>query len=74
MTLPLILCLVATVIPVFFSRLSSAPAWLSLQGLALAWVALTGHEVVSTLTPAALVDGSSTCWSPDSLRRLSTRL
>ena len=48
MTLPLILCLVATVIPVFFSRLSSAPAWLSLQGLALAWVALTGHEVVST--------------------------
>jgi len=40
MTLPLIFCLTATVIPVFFSRISSAPTWLSLQALALGWIAL----------------------------------
>ena len=31
MTLLLIFCLVATVVPVFFARLSAAPGWLSLQ-------------------------------------------
>ena len=36
MTLPLIFCLIATVVPVFFSKISSAPTWLSLQAMALA--------------------------------------
>lgn len=43
MTLPLILCLIATVIPVFFSRIAAAPTWLSLQALALGWITLTEH-------------------------------
>jgi hydrogenase-4 membrane subunit HyfE len=41
MTLPLIFCLIATVIPVFFSRISVAPSWLSLQALALGWITIT---------------------------------
>ena len=40
MTLALILCLTATVIPVFFSRISAAPTWLSLQALSLLWITL----------------------------------
>ena len=40
MTLALILCLTATVIPVFFSRISAAPTWLSLQALTLLWITL----------------------------------
>lgn len=40
MTLALIFCLTATVIPVFFSRISAAPTWLSLQALALLWITL----------------------------------
>jgi len=47
MTLPLILCLIATVIPVFFSRISAAPAWLGLQALALGWITLAGHGGLS---------------------------
>ena len=39
MTLVLIACLVATIVPVFFARLSAAPGWLALQALALAWIA-----------------------------------
>ncbi len=42
--LPLILCLVATVIPVFFGKIGSAPGWLSLQALALGWISLTRHH------------------------------
>lgn len=38
MTLVLIACLVATIVPVFFARLSAAPGWLALQALALAWI------------------------------------
>ncbi|MFZ2853640.1 MAG: hypothetical protein WAZ34_05945 [Rhodocyclaceae bacterium] len=48
MTLALILCLTATVIPVFFSRIAAAPAWLSLQALALLWIGLSGHAGFST--------------------------
>jgi hydrogenase-4 membrane subunit HyfE len=47
MTIALILCLTATVIPVFFSRIAAAPAWLSLQALALGWFTLSGHEGLS---------------------------
>jgi hydrogenase-4 membrane subunit HyfE len=43
-TLPLILCLVATVIPVFFGKLAVAPIWLSLQALALGWITLNKHH------------------------------
>lgn len=43
MTLPLIVCLIATVIPVFFGQLASAPTWLSLQALALGWITLHQH-------------------------------
>jgi hypothetical protein len=37
MTLPLIAFLVATVIPVFFGKIGSAPLWLTAQALALGW-------------------------------------
>ena len=47
MTLPLIFCLIATVIPVFFSKISSAPTWLGLQALALGWITITNSEELS---------------------------
>lgn len=60
MTLPLIAFLIAAVIPVFFSKIRSAPFWLSLQALALGWnvVALSGHPSggLSGHTLAALAE------------------
>ena len=53
LTLPLIFCLIATVIPVFFGKISSAPTWLSLQALALGWITLNNAGEVSA--HAALV-------------------
>lgn len=53
MTLPLILCLTATVIPVFFSRISAAPSWLSLQALALGWITVFSHHELSMHTMLA---------------------
>ena len=47
MTLPLICCLIATVVPVFFSKISAAPTWLSLQALALGWITITHFETFS---------------------------
>lgn len=47
MTLPLIFCLIATVIPVFFSKISAAPTWLALQALALGWITITHAETIS---------------------------
>lgn len=47
MTVPLILCLIATVIPVFFGKIQSAPAWLSLQALALGWITISHQDEVS---------------------------
>jgi hydrogenase-4 membrane subunit HyfE len=44
MSLPLILCLIATLIPVFFGKLGAAPTWLSIQALALGWISLTQHS------------------------------
>lgn len=45
MSMPLILCLIATIIPVFFGKLGTAPTWLSIQALALGWIHLTQrHE------------------------------
>jgi hydrogenase-4 membrane subunit HyfE len=47
MTLTLMLCLLATLVPVFFSRVSAAPVWLSVQALALGWITLTQHHPLS---------------------------
>ena len=47
MTLALILCLIATVIPVFFGKIGVAPTWLSLQALALGWITINHHHEVS---------------------------
>lgn len=44
MTLALILCLTATVIPAFFSRIAAAPAWLALQALTMVWIALADDD------------------------------
>ncbi|MDF1480698.1 hypothetical protein [Extensimonas sp. H3M7-6] len=45
--LPLILFLLATVVPLFLGKTGAAPAWLSLQGLAMGWISLTQHHVLS---------------------------
>jgi hydrogenase-4 membrane subunit HyfE len=44
MSVPLILCLIATIIPVFFGKLGAAPTWLGIQALALGWINLTQHN------------------------------
>ena len=59
LTLPLIFCLIVTVIPVFFGKISSAPTWLSLQALALGWITLNNAGEISAHT--ALSD-SRCCW------------
>ncbi len=53
LTLALIACLIATVVPVFFGKLAVAPTWLSLQALALGWITLTHAETLDTHTLAA---------------------
>ena len=45
-SLPLLACLLATVIPVFFGKLSVTPTWLSLQALALGWITLNKNEAL----------------------------
>lgn len=47
MTLALILCLTATVIPVFFGRIAAAPSWLALQALSMVWITLYGDDGIS---------------------------
>lgn len=47
MTLSLLLCLIATVIPVFFGKIGASPLWLSLQALGLGWITLHHHDAVS---------------------------
>jgi len=53
MTLALIACLIATVIPVFFGKLAVAPTWLSLQALALGWITLSQHGTLDAHMLAA---------------------
>jgi hydrogenase-4 membrane subunit HyfE len=53
LTLALIACLIATVVPVFFGKLAVAPTWLSLQALALGWMTLTQHHELNLHTLAA---------------------
>ena len=45
--LPLILFLLATVIPPFFGKVGATPAWLGLQGQAMGWISLTQHHALS---------------------------
>lgn len=40
-TLALIACFITTITPLFFGKLGVAPTWLSLQALALGWLALS---------------------------------
>lgn len=56
MRLPLILILLAALIPVFFGKTRSAPFWLALQAVALAWNGAAHHEVGSVHAAAALVE------------------
>ena len=43
MRLPLLLFLMAAMVPVFFGKVHAAPLWLVLQALALAWVGVLHH-------------------------------
>lgn len=53
--LPLILFLLAAIIPVFFGKIRSAPLWLGLQGVALAWNSLLHpHELSSHAVTVAI--------------------
>jgi hydrogenase-4 membrane subunit HyfE len=56
MTLPLIVFLVAAVVPVFFGRIGSAPTWLAMQGAALAWTGFAHQGAVSGHTLIALIE------------------
>lgn len=56
MTLVLVLCLLATLVPVFFGRVESAPVWLSAQALALGWITLTHHHPLTWHAAAAGVE------------------
>lgn len=56
MRLPLILFLLAAVVPVFFGKIRSAPFWLSLQALALAWNGVAHHAGWSVHAVLALIE------------------
>ncbi len=52
-TLALMACLLATLIPVFFGKVSTTPTWLALQALALGWMTLNQHPVLDAHAIAA---------------------
>lgn len=56
MRLPLILFLLAAVIPIFFGKIRSAPFWLSLQAIALGWNGVAHSEAMSAHALVALLD------------------
>lgn len=56
MTLPLIIFLAATVVPVFFSRMRSTPAWLAMQALALGWSSASHQAQLSPHVLLALLE------------------
>jgi hydrogenase-4 membrane subunit HyfE len=56
MTLSLIIFLVAVVIPVFFSKIRSAPIWLAVQAMALGWNAVAHHGGFSLHSVIALLE------------------
>lgn len=53
---PLILFLVAAVVPVFFGKIRSAPFWLAVQAVALGWASATQHGEGSGHALAALIE------------------
>jgi hydrogenase-4 membrane subunit HyfE len=55
-SLPLVLFLVAVVLPVFFSKLRAAPVWLAVQALALAWNGWAHNSELSAHTLGALAE------------------
>jgi hydrogenase-4 membrane subunit HyfE len=57
MTLPLVMFLVAAVVPVFFGKIRSMPFWLAVQALALGWSGVAQHGDVSMHTLVALLEG-----------------
>lgn len=56
MTVALALFLLAVIVPVFFGKIRSAPAWLLVQALALGWVGFVQHAHVSVHALAALAE------------------
>lgn len=56
MKFPLILFLVAAVVPIFFGRIRSAPLWLSVQAAALGWASVARHGDLSGHALAALIE------------------
>ena len=56
MRLPLILFLLAAVIPIFFGKIRSAPFWLSLQAIALGWNGIAHSDGMSAHALLALLD------------------
>ena len=56
MTLPLIAFLLAVVVPIFFSKIRTAPFWLVLQAMALGWNALAHHGADSMHGLMALLE------------------
>ena len=56
MRLPLIAFLLAVVVPVFFSKIRSAPLWLLLQALALGWNTVAHHGLDSAHALIALLE------------------
>lgn len=56
MRLPLILVLLAALLPVFFGKTRSAPFWLAVQGAALAWNNAVHHEAAGLHALASLAE------------------
>lgn len=56
MTVPLIIFLVAVVVPIFFSKIRSAPVWLVIQALALGWNGLAHHGELSLHSAIAFLE------------------
>ena len=56
MTLPLVLFLLAVVVPVFFGKVRSTPVWLALQAIALGWNGISQHAEVTAHVLVAFVE------------------
>ncbi|MFM9428472.1 hydrogenase-4 membrane subunit HyfE [Variovorax sp. GrIS 2.14] len=56
LTLPLVLFLLAVVVPVFFGKVRSAPVWLALQAIALGWNGISQHAEVTAHVLVAFVE------------------
>lgn len=71
MTLPLIIFLLAAVIPVFFGKIKSASFWLSLQAIMLGWNGFAHHPEISSHTLMVLFEIIivRACMAPLLLRR-----